>query len=62
MYESTMDALNNLYGKLSPGGFCIVDDYILPACEAAIRDYRNKHGITSEIKKIDSVGSYWRKE
>jgi hypothetical protein len=61
MYESTMDALNNLYDKLSPGGFCIVDDYALPCCEAAVRDYRNKHGITSEIKEIDRTGSYWRK-
>lgn len=62
MYESTMDALNNLYDKLSPGGFCIVDDYVLPCCEAAVRDYRNKHGITSEIKEIDRAGRYWRKE
>lgn len=27
MYESTMDGLNNLYSKLSVGGFVIVDDY-----------------------------------
>jgi O-methyltransferase len=27
MYESTRDALTNLYPKLSVGGFCIVDDY-----------------------------------
>ena len=27
MYESTMQAIEALYPKLSPGGFCIVDDY-----------------------------------
>ena len=27
LYESTMDALVNLYSKLSPGGYVIVDDY-----------------------------------
>lgn len=26
-YKSTMDGLNNLYNKIVPGGFCIVDDY-----------------------------------
>ena len=26
-YKSTMDGLQILYPKLSPGGFCIVDDY-----------------------------------
>jgi O-methyltransferase len=29
MYESTMDALGNLYPKLSSGGFCIIDDFCL---------------------------------
>ena len=27
LYNSTMDALTNLYDKLSPGGYVIVDDY-----------------------------------
>ena len=31
-YESTMDGIVNLYPKLSPGGFLIVDDYSIPAC------------------------------
>jgi len=41
MYESQMDALKNLYPKLSPGGFCIIDDYhMIEACRRAIHDYR----------------------
>ena len=32
MYGSTMIALQNLYPKLSPGGFCIIDDYALKGC------------------------------
>ena len=36
LYESTMDALVNLYPKLSPGGFAIIDDWgDFAACEAA---------------------------
>jgi predicted O-methyltransferase YrrM len=35
MYESTMDALQNLYPKLSPGGYCIIDDFFGP-CRLAV--------------------------
>ena len=63
MYGSTIDALNNLYPKLSKGGFCIVDDYSLPNCKKAVDGYRAKHEINTKIKEIvkgDSI--YWRKE
>ncbi len=62
MYSSTMDALNNLYSKLSVGGFCIIDDYALEGCKLAVADFRKQHSITSEIKQIDWTGAYWRKE
>lgn len=62
MYGSTMDSLQNLYPKLSSGGFCIVDDYALRGCKSAVDDYRVKHKITSELKDIDWTGRYWRKE
>jgi hypothetical protein len=62
MYESTMDCLTNLYHKLSPGGFIIIDDYgVIPACKKAVHDYRDKHGITEEIINIDDSGYYWQK-
>jgi hypothetical protein len=63
MYESTMDALVNLYPKLSPRGYCIVDDYgAVPACKQAVHDYRNAHGISEEIIPIDWGGSFWRRD
>jgi O-methyltransferase len=61
MYESTMDAMTSLYPRLSPGGFCIVDDYFLPACKKAIDDYRAKEGIEAVVEQIDWSGIYWRK-
>ena len=62
MYESTMDGLVNLYPKLSPGGFLIVDDYgAVPACKKAVHDYRVRHGIREEIRSIDWTGVYWRR-
>lgn len=63
MYGSTMDALTNLYPKVSKGGFCIIDDYgALPACKQAVNDYRAANGIDEEIKAVDYSGVYWRKE
>jgi hypothetical protein len=61
LYESTMDAIVPLYPKLSPGGFVIVDDYILPMCRKAIHDYRDKHGIREPLIPIDDEAVYWRK-
>jgi hypothetical protein len=56
-----MDALVSLYPKLSPGGFCIVDDYALPGCRKAVDDYRVQHGIGAAMSEIDWTGRYWRK-
>jgi hypothetical protein len=62
MYESTLDALTHLYPKLSPGGYLIVDDYgAIPACAAAVHDYRNAHHITEPIIDIDGYGVYWQR-
>jgi O-methyltransferase len=62
LYESTMDALVNLYPKLSSGGFVIVDDYAdIPACKQAVDDFRSQHRIRDEIVPIDWTGVYWRR-
>lgn len=62
LYESTIQALDALYPRLSPGGFCIVDDYhAIKACAQAVTDYRDKHGVTDEIVEIDGTGVLWRK-
>jgi len=63
MYESTIQAIEPLYPKLSPGGFCIIDDFGSHSSQAgqAVHDYRRKHGIIDEIVQIDEFGAYWRK-
>jgi len=62
MYSSTMQALEALYPRLSPGGFCIVDDYgAVEACRQAVADYRTAHAITEEIVPIDWTGAFWRR-
>jgi O-methyltransferase len=62
MYGSTMDALANLYPKLSKGGFCIIDDYALQGCRKAVDDFRAENGIISKMEVVDWSGKYWRKE
>jgi O-methyltransferase len=62
LYESTMDALNPLYGKVSQGGFIIVDDYFsCPPCMLAINEFRQRHDIRDELVRIDEQSAYWRK-
>ncbi|WP_376098575.1 TylF/MycF/NovP-related O-methyltransferase [Roseomonas sp. CCTCC AB2023176] len=62
MYESTWQALEALYHKVSPGGFVVVDDYILPACAKAIDDWRAREGITAPLVEVDGAAVYWRRE
>ena len=61
LYESTMDALDHLYDKVSPGGFIIIDDTFYEPCQRSVDDFRKKRNITAPIVKIDWTGIYWRK-
>ena len=61
LYESTTDALTNLYDRLSPGGYVIIDDYSIPACRLAVEDFRRARGLTEEIVQIDWTGVFWRR-
>jgi O-methyltransferase len=62
MYQSTIEALESLYPKLSPGGFCIIDDYALKGCKLAVDDFRRDRKITTPLQEIDWTGAFWRKE
>lgn len=61
MYESTIQALEYLYPKLSVGGYVIIDDYGLGGCRAAVDDFRNKMGIKDRLNVIDWSGRYWKR-
>lgn len=62
LYQSTLDALDALYPKVSSGGYVIVDDYNgWPQCKAAVDDYRSAHGITDAITEVDWTGVFWKK-
>ena len=62
LYESTIQALESLYDKLSVGGYVIVDDYgNVAACRQAVHDFRAQRGISDPIQRIDWGGVYWRR-
>ncbi len=62
LYESTRDVLENLYPRLSAGGYAVLDDYRnLVDCRRAVDEYRKKHGIADPIVSIDTRAVYWVK-
>ncbi|MEO8487479.1 MAG: TylF/MycF family methyltransferase [Betaproteobacteria bacterium] len=62
LYESTMDALTALYDKVAPGGIVIVDDFgAIPACAAAVNDFRRQRRIADPMQWIDASGVYWQR-
>jgi hypothetical protein len=64
MYEPTKVVLDNLYPKLSVGGFCDLDDYpIMKPVVRAVDDYRSQFVVNDKITVLDGyTGAYWRKE
>lgn len=63
-YESTIDALGSLYGKLSVGGIVIVDDYgedEWTNCRQAIDQFRQQRGIRDPMIGVDSKCYWWRR-
>ena len=61
LFESTMDALQYLYPKISSGGFVIIDDYgSWKGCSTAVDEYRERHKIDAPLEKIDLHGYFWR--
>ena len=62
MYESTIIALRELYPRLSPGGYVIIDDYgAVPGCRRAVDDFRSDCGLSEKVHEIDWAGIWWRK-
>jgi hypothetical protein len=63
MYGSTMSALADLYDRVSPSGFVIIDDYGgLRNCAKAVHDFLDQHGLRVNIVPIDESCVWWRKE
>lgn len=62
-YESTRDALEVLYHKLSPGGLIIIDDYGSGGLGArqAVDDFRRRERIAAPMRGVNENIAYWEK-
>lgn len=62
MYGSTMSALSNLYDRLSPSGFVIIDDYgALRSCAKAVHDFLDQRCLRVKIQPIDESCVWWQR-
>jgi hypothetical protein len=63
-YESTRQALEALYHRLSPGGFVIIDDYGSAGLGArqAVDDFRRQQSIRATLRGVNENIAYWEKE
>lgn len=60
MYSSTIQVLEAMFDKVSPGGFVIVDDYYLTGARTAVHDFLSARNLEPIIEPIDMAGAYWR--
>jgi len=71
MYEGTIEALENLYDKLSVGGYCIIDDWLgVKGCTKAVEYFREKNGIDAimipcqvnpSVTGMHPASQFWQK-
>lgn len=56
VYSSTMQALNALYDKVSPGGLVYIDDYgTYIGCRNAVNEFRRTRGLNVPLVKIGEI-------
>ncbi len=62
LYSSTMDALEHLYDRVSPGGYVIIDDYgVVIDARRATLDFRISREITAPMIAVDGDAIFWQK-
>ncbi len=57
-YDSYRDALRALVSRVVPGGYVVIDDWHLPGCERAVKEYRREHDITVPVSFEHDL--YWQ--
>lgn len=63
LYLSTLQALEFLYPRLSPGGYVVFDDWKFEPVRRAIGHFREEHGIRAIMQFGDTLDPipYWQK-
>jgi len=62
LYDSTYQILDNLYPRVSLGGYVIIDDYhTFSECRQAAHDYLSATRKVVELEDIDADAVFWQK-
>lgn len=61
LYESTRDALEALWDRVSPGGVVVIDDWVLPPCRQAVEEFLGARGGVPELERVDWAAVAFRK-
>jgi hypothetical protein len=62
LYESTRDALDALYDRVTAGGWVIVDDYgCLEPCRIAVDEFIAERALDVELCRVDWTRVCWQK-
>jgi Macrocin-O-methyltransferase (TylF) len=62
LYDSTYQALQWLYPKVSIGGYVVVDDYnTFSECRQAVGDYLGSLNMTVDMVAVDDEAIFWKK-
>lgn len=62
-YDPTLYTLEQLYPRLTAGGWCILDDYEVSmfGCREAVDTYREKHQLSDQIVAFGNYPAGWKK-
>jgi O-methyltransferase len=61
-YASTKVCLDNLFDRVVPGGFVIIDDYgTYEGCRKAVDEFLERRGIVAYLHTVDAGCCYWVK-
>jgi hypothetical protein len=62
LYDSTYQILENLYPRVTLGGYVIIDDYnSFLECRQAVNDYLDASKLQVELVQIDRDAVFWQK-
>jgi hypothetical protein len=60
LYNSTWVCLQHLFPKVIPGGCVIIDDWTLPGCQAACKEYFALIGYEPDYKFISTIAYFYK--
>ena len=61
LYDSYVVPLEHFYDRVSPGGFIVIDDWVLEGCRRAVTEFFDKRGIRPYLCHVDESIRYFQK-